>query len=42
MFCNLKKSTTKVETPIYRLRIERAKTISDLENFRFLIENSFN
>jgi len=28
-------STTKVETQRYRLRIERAKTISDLENSDF-------
>jgi len=34
----VKKSTTKVETLRYCLRIERAKTISDLKKFRFLIE----
>jgi len=35
-----KKSTAKVETPICRLRIERAKTTYNLEKFRFLIEKA--
>ena len=35
-----KKSTTKVETPRYRLHIGRVKTTSDLEKFRFLIEKT--
>jgi len=34
VFYLLKKSTTTVEIPRYGLRIERAKTISDLEKYQ--------
>jgi len=34
VFYLLKRSTTKVEILRYRLRIERAKTISDLEKYQ--------